>query len=208
MAPKLPCALRVGGHRRGERLALREVRLLVRAEEERSCRHSGPPIVPPPCRRSSFGTVVAKKLRASMASLRRNPNSVAAIGRSARLADQADDAAAGKAVLRAVAGAEHLEFLDRVGRREGEDLAGRGVVVVEAVEQVVVVVDARAVDVEAAAARRQPRGLRLLLHARRDQAEVAEVAAVQRQLDDLRLIDDLAHGGVAGVDERRGAPAP
>jgi hypothetical protein len=148
-------SLGIGRHRCGQRHALDEVGPFVRSEEERPVspeRSAERPAVLLAVERRLRGCEVVARVQRVISEKR---EAVSVITRAAGFRDQADDATDRESVLRAVAGAEDLEFLDGVGRRERHDLARGLVVVVEAVEQVVVVVDARAVDVEAAAAVRE-----------------------------------------------------
>ena len=107
---------------------------------------------------------------------------------------------------------QDLELLDRIRRRPQHEAGVERVVVGRAVHQEVVGLVAHAVDVEAAGrvaetARRRIARLtaetaRRRHHAGNQRAELREVAAVERQVDDLLLVDDDAVRGVAGFDER------
>ena len=97
---------------------------------------------------------------------------------------------------RVVAG-DHFEFLHGVGRGlrhlVGVALVAGGVrVVVHAVQHEVVVGAAHAVDVERAFARRHGVGINGTVDVYREQRQIGEVAAVERQFDDGLGADHLA----------------
>ncbi len=107
---------------------------------------------------------------------------------------------------------QDLELLDRIRRRPQHEAGVERVVIGRAVHQEVVGLVAHAVDVEAAgrvaeSARRRIARLtaetaRRRHHAGNQCAELREIAAVERQIDDLLFVDDNAVGRVAGLDER------
>ena len=118
-----------------------------------------------------------------------------------------DDRAAGAPVFGAEVVGLHLELLDRIGRhlhdlvREAL-VAGAVGVVVDAVENEAVDRAAQAVDVERRVARLGNRGL---ADARAEQRQIGVVPAIERQVDDLFLGDDLAAIARIGFEELRGA---
>ncbi len=121
-----------------------------------------------------------------------------------------DDRAGAAPVLGRIRVRLNLEFLQRFDRRlhELDVLAAKRIRVgdvVDAVEQEDVVEGAVAVDVQhpLEVDAGQPR--RAGQHAGRQQGELVVVAAIQRQLDDLLLVDHQAARGGVGVEERRGA---
>ena len=183
------------------------------AEHEQPVRTSGPPIAPPYWFCFSSGLAVAKKFFACRLSSRLNSHALAVPAIGAGFGDDVDDRAGVAAVLGVVGVREDLEFLDRVRRRAQHEAGVERVVVGRAVEQEVVRLVALAVDVEAAGdvAEAAGRGVAVLPaepdrrrdDTRNQRAELREVAAVERQVDDLLLIDDDAERRVGGFDERR-----
>ncbi len=131
----------------------------------------------------------------------------------AGLGDDVDDGARVASVLRAVGVGEDLELLDRVRGRTQHEAGVEGVVVGRAVEEEVVGLVPHPVDVEAASpvaeaagggvAGQAAEGGRRRDHAGDEGAELREVAAVERQVDDLLLVDDDAQRAVRGLDQRR-----
>ena len=124
--------------------------------------------------------------------------------------DGVDDRSRAAAELGRVSVRLNLEFLQRLDRRlhELHVLAAERVRVgdvIDAVEQEDIVERAVAVHVEHALEvhARQPRGARE--HAGREQRQLVVVAAIERQLDDLLLIDDRSARRRDGVEQRRGA---
>ena len=132
----------------------------------------------------------------------------------ARLDRRVDHRARAAAELRGIGVGLNLELLQRLDRRlhELHVFAAERVRigdVVDAVEQEHVVERAVAVDVERALEvhARQPRRGRQ--HARREQRELVVVAAVQRQIDDLLLIDHRVRATTSacrGASRRRSLP--
>ena len=108
----------------------------------------------------------------------------------------------------------HLEFLDAVDRGQEGIRIEVDVLIDDPVERVLVVFAALTGDSEilrgsvatlpagrAAAAAAGP----VRAHVRAQRHEIDEVAAVERQLQDLLVLDDRADRGVRGVDHRRAA---
>ena len=158
--------------------------------------------------RSRFGlgapSAFEKKLFASSCVVAEELVDAAANGVGARLDRRVDDGAGAAAVLGRVGVGLNLEFLQRLDRRlhQLHVLAAEGVRVgdvVHAVEQEHVVEGAVAVDVEHALEvdAGQPRSAGQ--HAGREQRELVVVAAVQRQFDDLLLVDDRARATRSSV---------
>ena len=121
----------------------------------------------------------------------------------AGLADQVDLVGA-EPVLRRVRRRLFLELLDGVDGQDGGRRAERGVDVRRAVDHEVVRRRPRAHDADRVA---DPLAHVALFAVGLDRAgaeeqQLEEVAAVQRQLRDLLLGDDLADGGGVGVDRR------
>ena len=164
----------------------------------------------------SAGFAVAKKFFdcSAVVAVELPGAAVPAVG--ARLGDDVDDRAGVAPVLGVVGVREDLELLDRVRRRPQHEPGVERVVVRRAVEQEVVRLVALAVDVEAAGhvAEAAGRGVALLPKAApsavggattpgNQRAELREVAAVQRQVDDLLPVDDDAERRVGRFDQRR-----
>jgi hypothetical protein len=120
------------------------------------------------------------------------------------LADDADLVRA-EAVLGRVGGGLLLELLDRVHRQDRGRRTKRGIRIRRAIEQVVVRRGPRSVDADRVA-RALPHGALFALRLDGTVAEeqqLEEVAAVQRQLGDLPLGDDVADAGGLGVERNR-----
>ena len=103
-----------------------------------------------------------------------------------------------------------FEFLERVDRRQQHVAVEVEVGVLDAVERVVVVVDALAGDVQRKAVPLAAHALLSLCRrrtvrrgARNQRRELQVVAAVQRQLDDAAVLDDRADRGVLRLDHGR-----
>ena len=126
---------------------------------------------------------------------------IAVQGLCTGLGDQSYDAARGEAGIGSVVGACDAEFLDGIDSREGQGFAGSGVVVVKTVVEEVVLDILGAHDVHAAAARSKVGTLRHIGNAGNGETEGAEVAAVERQVDNLLFHYDLANRTVGSVDQ-------
>ena len=110
---------------------------------------------------------------------------------------------------------EDLELLDGVRRRAEHEARVESVVVGGAVEKEVVRLVALTIDVEARGGGAKAVGARLRVavlaaqarrrrhHAGNQGPELGEVPAIEREIDDLLLIDDDAESRVAGFDQRR-----
>ena len=139
-------------------------------------------------------------------SWRRNSNSAAAERVRAGARRDVDQRRRLAAELRRVLRLLDLEFLDRVDRRIDDEVVEQLVGHLDAVEQVDVVTRALAADVgqrpgllqrvAARAAGRNDDGVAQL-------REREEVAAVQRELHDLAVLDDVADLGVRRLQQRR-----
>ena len=114
----------------------------------------------------------------------------------AGLGRQVDDAAVEAAELGGRAVALDLELLNRVDDREERDLAGLRLQHRDAVEQILVGARPAAVDARQLRVGRQR-------HAGRERRQRDEGAAVQRQLHDLLVLDDVAEAGGLGAQHRR-----
>ena len=130
-----------------------------------------------------------------------------------RARDDADDRAGVAAVFRVEGVREDAELVDRVRRRPQHEAGVERVVVGRAIEQEIVRLVAHAVDVEAAggvaeAARGRVARLSAQRRRRRDdawhqRAELGEVAAVERQLDEVTPWNQQAEGRVRELGQRR-----
>ena len=105
-----------------------------------------------------------------------------------------------------------LNSSQRVDRRQQHVGVEVQVGVLDAVERVVVVVDALAGDVEREAVALAAHALLALARrgavgrrARNQRRELQVVASVERQLDDGAVLDDGADRGVLGLEQRRAA---
>ncbi len=103
-----------------------------------------------------------------------------------------------------------LELLERIDRRQQHVAVEVEVGVLDAVERVVVVVDALAGDVQRKAVPLAAHALLSLCRrrtvrrgARNQRGQLQVVAAVQRQLDDAAVLDDRADRRVFRLDHRR-----
>ena len=111
---------------------------------------------------------------------------------------QIDDAAVEASELRGRTIGLDLELLDRVDVREEGDLSGLGLQDGDAVEQVFV--RARPSAVDARQRRRRCRGQRHSWHQARERHEAPPV---ERQIDDLPVVDDVAESRRRAAEERR-----
>ena len=130
-------------------------------------------------------------------------------GIRARLGDDVHLAGGASELGRVDAGL-HLEFFERVNRRQEDVGVEVDVGVVDAVERVVVELAPLAGDGNLLVGARAALSIAGLpgagepgadVRAQRDEAEI--VAAVQRQLDDAPVLDDGADRRILGRDERR-----
>ena len=126
---------------------------------------------------------------------------------AARLRDHAGGGAAGAAVLRRRALREDAELGDRVDRQLQRVAAVHAVHVLRAVDEVDVLLGPHAVDRVGLALTQRSAGRGDAGGERRDaglqQPELGEVAAVERQVDDLAAGDDAAERVARRVDELR-----
>ena len=114
------------------------------------------------------------------------------------LGRQVDDPAVEAAELGGRAVAFDLELLNRVDVRKERDLPGLGLQHRDAVEQILVGAGPAAVD-----ARQRGRGRRRHRHAGRQARERDEAPAVERQVDDLPVVDDVAEPRGFAAQQRR-----
>ena len=126
-----------------------------------------------------------------------------------RAGDDARRRAGGAAVFRRRGLREDAELGDRLDRQLERIAAVHAVLVLRAVDEVHVLLGPHAVDgvrlslAQAAAGGRDPGGQRR--DAGLQQSELREVAAVERQIDQLAAGDDAAERVAGGVDELRAA---
>ena len=121
----------------------------------------------------------------------------------ARLEHDVDDRAGGPTIFGREGVRHHLEFLN--GIDVGPDDFGLAslignlcVVVVDAVEQIVALGGAHPAAREAA----DPGPRRRLVGARRQQGELLVITSVERQVDDLLVVDDLSLGRLIRCEQR------
>ena len=205
LAREVAAALRGGGHDAADGLTAFDAAAFEVAEEERLVLHDRTAEAAAElaeAERRLFGVeevlgverVVAQELVGD-----------ARIAVRARLDLQIDDGAGGAAELRGVVAGLDAELFDRLGGRHDHGEAEEERVVVDAVEHPVVLIGALAVraDRHAALARRHgARARRPFGGAGDEQAELNEVAPVQRQAAHLFLVDDLADRRGLGIDDR------
>ena len=133
-----------------------------------------------------------------------------------RLGARLQDHAAASSVFGGRHAGGNTEFLDRFRRREKDDGVDQRVVVVYSVKNVVVRLWAQTVGGErratgfrvtegfrvcSRAAARRLVAIRAASHARREQGELSEVAAVQRELGHFPSLNDFAHVRGSSVDK-------
>ena len=126
----------------------------------------------------------------------------------AGLGGEVDLRAGAASELGGVGAGLHLEFLDGFGGDRDGVLVDRQIVVVHAVEQEVIGLFARAVDGDRPALGLVLRTFHALIRAGDQQVQLQEIPAVQRQLGDFLVIDDIADGGRIGTSLRAPRPPP
>jgi hypothetical protein len=138
------------------------------------------------------------------ASFRKNSNALPWTTFGARLRDGVDGGPGVHAGRRRQAATRHAELLERIRERERQVAEVVGTVVRGAIELVLDAVAEAPRHRDADAAGRAERGHAPGVHGRpREHDQVRDVPALQRQLDDLLLLDDLVDPRAADVDERR-----
>ena len=191
---------------------------MIAAEEEGAVAHDGAA--------EGQAEVVVLEVRLLLGELRRGGEALGAIEVvrapfelvRAALDDQVLHGARGPAVLRRRVGGDHRELADGLGRRQVGDGVDQRLVVVHAFDLVAVELLAQSVDGEGRAAElgiaeRLRVGARsaaggvaardAAVHARSQRGQLREVAAVERQVLDLLLIDERGDLRGALLDERR-----
>src|SRR5262249_5551443 len=106
----------------------------------------------------------------------------------------------------------HAEFLDRIGERKRQIGVEEIITVVAAVQSELEIVLPRAIYRQRLDSRsrvsiqaRIAAGATLRLHARDEQREVRQIAAIQRQIHDAPGVYNFLNGGVAGLNSRSGS---
>ena len=122
----------------------------------------------------------------------------------AGLSDGVDDGARVAPVLRAEIIGEDAELFQGVGIGHDGCRVGEGIVIVAAIEHVIVLIAARAVDRDGGLLR-QVDGAGAGYDAGNQELQLEGIAAVQRKLVDTLHVDDLLERAAHGFDEAYGA---